>query len=143
LPWDGNGPTSGRGCRWIQHFTILYGETGYSYESILTQYLAGAKTVEIEDPYIRVTHQIQNFVRFCEAIVKTPAVKKITVYTSYDEQTNMQELSDRLNDIKQSLIELDIELDIKINEHLHDREIRMDNGWIIKIDIFRRSTKKH
>ena len=55
----------------------------------------------------------------------------------------MQELSDRLNDIKQSLIELDIELDIKINEHLHDREIRMDNGWIIKIDIFRRSTKKH
>lgn len=116
-----------------QHFTILYGETGYSYESLLTPYLAGAKTVEIEDPYIRVTHQIQNFVRFCEAIVKTPAVKKITLYTSYDEQTNMQELSDRLNDVKQSLIELDIELDIKINEHLHDREIRIDNGWIIKI----------
>lgn len=89
-----------------QHFTILYGETGYSYESILTPYLAGAKTVEIEDPYIRVTHQIQNFVRFCEAIVKTPFVKKITLYTSYDEQTNMQELSDRLNDVKQRLTHL-------------------------------------
>jgi len=116
-----------------QHFTIHYGATGYSYESILSPYLLGAKSVEIEDPYIRVTHQIQNFVRFCEAVVKTPTIRKITLCTSYDDQTDMKELSDRLNDVKQSLLELDIELDIQINEHLHDREIRVDNGWTIKI----------
>lgn len=116
-----------------QHFTIHYGATGYSYESIISPYLAGAKTVEIEDPYIRVAYQIQNFVRFCEAVVKTPTIRKISLCTSYDEQTNLQELSDRLNELKQSLLELDIELDIKINEHLHDREIRIDNGWSIKI----------
>ncbi len=116
-----------------QHFTIHYGATGYSYESILSPYLAGAKTVEIEDPYIRVPHQIQNFVRFCEAVVKTPTLRKIKLCTSYDDQTDMKELSDRLNDVKQSLLELDIELDIQINEHLHDREIRVDNGWAIKI----------
>ena len=33
------------------HFTILYGDTGYSYESILGPYLQGAKAVVIEDPY--------------------------------------------------------------------------------------------
>ena len=53
--------------------------------------------------------------------------------TGYDDQTDLKELSDRLNDVKQSLIELDIQLDININEHLHDREIRIDNGWTIKI----------
>ncbi|MCC8985779.1 MAG: BREX system Lon protease-like protein BrxL, partial [Nitrospira sp.] len=43
-----------------QHFTILYGDTGYSYESIMGPYLQGAKSVVIEDPYIRLQHQIQN-----------------------------------------------------------------------------------
>ena len=116
-----------------QHFTIHYGATGYSYESILSPYLVSAKQIEIEDPYIRAPHQVQNFVRFCEAVIKTPTIRKIDLYTSYDDQTGLEELSERLNDIKQSLIELDIELDIKLNEHLHDREIRIDNGWVIKI----------
>jgi ATP-dependent Lon protease len=28
---------------------------------------------------------------------------------------------------------LNIGLKIKINEHMHDREIRIDNGWTVKI----------
>ncbi|MGX5914821.1 BREX system Lon protease-like protein BrxL [Aliidiomarina sp. Khilg15.8] len=116
-----------------QHYTIHYGATGYSYESIVGPYLEGAKSVEIEDPYIRVTHQIQNFVRFCEAIIKAPNIKKIRLITSYDEDTDVKEMSERLNELKQSLLELDIELDLKVNEHMHDREIRIDNGWTIKI----------
>ena len=36
-----------------QHFTILYGDTGHSYESIMGPYIRGAKAVTIEDPYIR------------------------------------------------------------------------------------------
>jgi len=46
-----------------QHFTILYGDTGYSYESIIGPYLKGAREITVEDPYIRLPHQIQNFVR--------------------------------------------------------------------------------
>jgi ATP-dependent Lon protease len=60
-----------------QHFTILYGDTGYSYESILGPYLRGAKEITVEAPYIRLPHQIQNFVRFCETIVKAPTIKTI------------------------------------------------------------------
>ena len=29
--------------------------------------------------------------------------------------------------------EVDIELDVKLNPNMHDREIRIDNGWTIKI----------
>ena len=79
-----------------QHYTIHYGATGYSYESIVGPYLEGAKSIEIEDPYIRVTHQIHNFVRFCEAVIKTPTVRKIRLVTSYDEDTDVKKMSENL-----------------------------------------------
>jgi len=116
-----------------QHFTILYGDTGYSYESIIGPYLKGAREVTVEDPYIRLPHQIQNFVRFCETIVKLSSIRQINLITGYDESTKISEMHDRLGEVKQSLLELDIVLDIKLNPNLHDREIRLDNGWVIKI----------
>jgi ATP-dependent Lon protease len=116
-----------------KHFTIMYGDTGHTYESIFGDYLNGVKIVTIEDPYIRATHQIANFVRFCEAIIKLGNVKKIILKTGYDEETTISEITDKLTVLKQSLIELDIFLDIQFDDKIHDREIRFDNGWIIKI----------
>ena len=116
-----------------QHFTIYYGDTGYSFESILQPYLVGAKAVTIEDPYIRANHQVQNFVRFCEAVIKSPTVRTITLITSYDRDTDLKELAGRLDELKQSLLEVDVALEVKVNENMHDREIVIDNGWIIKI----------
>ncbi|OTP69755.1 BREX system Lon protease-like protein BrxL [Caballeronia sordidicola] len=116
-----------------QHFSILYGDTGYSYESILGPYLQGAKAVVIEDPYIRHQHQIQNFVRFCETVLKAGTVKKISLITGYDDKTQLAEIAEKLEELKQSLLELDVELEVKLNPNIHDREIRLDNGWIIKI----------
>jgi ATP-dependent Lon protease len=116
-----------------QHFTILYGDTGYSYESILGPYLRGAKELRVEDPYIRLPHQLQNFVRFCETVVKALTVRKITLITGYEEKTQLADLQDKLGELRQSLLELDIVLDIQLNPNLHDREIRLDNGWVVKI----------
>lgn len=116
-----------------QHFTIFYGDTGHSYETLLGPYLRGAREVVIEEPYIRLPHQIQNFVRFCEAVVKHGAVKRIHLITGYDETTPMAEVQDKLGELKQSLLDLDVVLDIELNPNLHDREIRLDNGWVIKI----------
>lgn len=116
-----------------QHFTILYNDIGYSYESIMAPYLTGAKSVLIEDPYIRMSHQIQNFVRFCEVLVKVGTVKKITLTTGYDDKTQLAEIAEKMDELKQSLIESDLELEVKLNPNIHDREIKVDNGWIIKI----------
>ena len=110
-----------------QHFTILYGDTGYSYESILGLYLRGAKELTVEDPYIRLPHQLQNFVRFCETVVKALTVRRITLITSYEEKTQLADLQDKLVELQQSLLDLDIVLDIRLNPNLHDREI----GWIM------------
>jgi len=116
-----------------QHFTILYGDTGYSYESILGPYMRGAKAVVIEDPYIRLQHQIQNFVRFCETVMKSGTVKKINLITGYDDSTQLADIGEKLEELKQSLLELDVVLEVKLNPNIHDREIRLDNGWVIKI----------
>ncbi|SFI33056.1 ATP-dependent Lon protease [Pseudomonas guineae] len=116
-----------------RHFTIMYGDVGHSYESIIGPYLQGAKAVVIEDPYIRLQHQIHNFVRFCECALKAGTVKKITLVTGYDDNTQVAEIAEKLEELKQSLLEMDVELEVKLNPNIHDREIRLDNGWVIKI----------
>lgn len=116
-----------------RHFTIMYGDIGHSYESIIGPYLRGAKTVVIEEPYVRLQHQIQNFVRFCECVLKAGTVKKINLVTGYDDNTQLADIQEKLDELKQSLLELDVELEVKLNPNMHDREIRIDNGWVIKI----------
>jgi ATP-dependent Lon protease len=116
-----------------QHFTILYGDTGHSYETIMGPYLRGAKEVTIEDPYVRMPHQIQNFVRFCETCLKSGSVRSINLVSSYDDRTQLADISEKLDDLKQSLVEADVVLNVSLNPNLHDREIRLDNGWHIKI----------
>lgn len=116
-----------------KHFTIMYGDVGHSYESIIGPYLREAKTIVIEDPYIRHQHQIQNFVRFCECVLKAGTVKKINLITGYDDNTQLADIAEKLEELKQSLLEMDVELEVKLNPNMHDREIRLDNGWVIKI----------
>lgn len=130
-----------------RHFTIAYGDTGHTYDSIVGPYLSGAKVVTVEDAYIRMPHQIANFVRFCEAVVKVPTVREIKLVTSYDEKTDLAALNDKIAELKQSLLEMDIILSIDLDEKLHDREIRLDNGWVIKIgrglDFYQRPDSWH
>jgi ATP-dependent Lon protease len=116
-----------------KHYTILYGDTGHSYESIVGPYLSGTTIVTVEDPYIRIPHQIQNFVRFCETVIKEGTIRKISLITSYDDNSQLADMHAKLDELKQSLLEIDVELDINLNPKIHDREIRFNNGWVIKI----------
>lgn len=116
-----------------RHYTIAYGDTGHSYDTIFGPYLSGAKSVVVEDPYIRMPHQVANFVRFCETVVKTDTVRAVTLFTSYDQQTDMAGLQEKFDELKQSLLEYDVGLDVRLKDKLHDREVRFDNGWTIKV----------
>jgi len=116
-----------------EHYTIHYNATGYSYDSIFGPYLQGATSLIIEDPYIRAHHQIQNFVRFCETVVKSGNCKKIKLITSCGDDIPLSEIQAKLGDLQQSLLELDIALEVEFKQNIHDREVRLDNGWVIKI----------
>jgi ATP-dependent Lon protease len=93
----------------------------------------GARSVAIEDPYIRAPHQIANFLRFCETVVRVPTIRSVHLKTGYDEKTDMAMVNERLAELKQSLLEYDVVLDIELSPTIHDREIRVDNGWVVKI----------
>ena len=53
--------------------------------------------------------------------------------TGYDDNTQLADIHEKLSDLKQSLLEVDVVLEVKLNPNMHDREIRIDNGWVIKI----------
>ena len=124
------------------HYKILYGETGHTYESIFGKYLPGCKQILIEDPYIRTQHQIQNIVRFCELVVKIGSASRIDLLTGYDNQSQLAEVNEKLDMLQESLKELGITFAWKVDENIHDRKVRLDNGWIIKVgrgfDIYQR-----
>jgi len=130
-----------------QSIKIKQGQAGCSYAHLFGKYIPGASVVIVEDPYIRSNHQIYNFLRFCELVVKMaggPVL--ITLTTSADNLEQQQEITSKINEMKASLREYQVDLHLDFNENLHDREIRLNNGWVIKIgrglDIYTKPTSK-
>ncbi|XP_064358353.1 testis-specific gene 10 protein [Dromaius novaehollandiae] len=109
--------------------------TGFSYEKLFQEYLNEIVTeVWVEDPYIRHVHQLYNFLRFCEMLVKGPCkVKTIHLLTSYDEGNGKAQQISGLEEIKQSLRNHGVTLNVSFSSSIHDREIRFNSGWMIKI----------
>ncbi len=116
-----------------KHYRIHYGATGFSYATIFGDYLVGAEEIVIEDPYIRAHHQVLNFLRFCETIVRLGKPKKIKLTTRFDTDLERDEAIPKLHNIGLSLNPYEVELEVKVSSTLHDREIRFSNGWTIKI----------
>uniref|UniRef100_A0A0B6ZLW5 MIT domain-containing protein n=1 Tax=Arion vulgaris TaxID=1028688 RepID=A0A0B6ZLW5_9EUPU len=119
-----------------EQIQITANSIGHSYETLFGHYLTKFVTaVEVEDPYIRSHHQVQNFLRLCELIVrKKSPVKTITLTTGKDDDiNNQQKQQQNLLSIGRSLQIHGIHLQVNYSNTLHDREIRLDTGWVIKI----------
>ena len=115
------------------HYKIHYNSLGYSYERIFGSYLEGVDSIIIEDPYIRATHQVINLVRFCEMLLKNCKPSKIKLITKFDSDLERTDAMTKLDSLKLSLLNSGITFTIEENSALHDREIRLDNGWVVKI----------
>ncbi|XP_053240147.1 MIT domain-containing protein 1 isoform X2 [Podarcis raffonei] len=100
---------------------------GFSYEKLFQEYLNETVTeVWVEDPYIRQVHQLYNFLRFCEMLVKGPCkVKTIHLLTSHDEGNEKSQQLTILEEIQQSLKDFGVTLDVSYSPSIHDREIRV------------------
>ncbi|KAJ8410006.1 hypothetical protein AAFF_G00210470 [Aldrovandia affinis] len=121
--------------KYHEQIKIAENATGYSYDALFRPYISETLTeVWVEDPYIRYIHQLCNFLRFCEMLLKAPCkVRRIHLLTSQDEGESSSQQINALADIKQSLQAHEVTLDLEYSSTIHDREIRFNNGWIIKI----------
>ena len=127
--------------KYNEQIKIQVDSTGHSYETIFGRFLdSSVHKITVEDPYIRAHHQIVNFLRFCELCVKKcDNLKSLELLTTSD--NNEKEQVAKLTELKNSLKQRSIELTWSYSTSLHDREVRMDSGWVIKIgrglDIFK------
>lgn len=108
--------------------------TGHSYKTLFGRFLDDeVHYVVVEDPYIRSFHQCQNFLRLCELLVRSCSnLRHIELLTSKDsksETDQRQWFSNLAND----LLRYRVKLIVKYSETLHDRQITLSSGWIIKI----------
>lgn len=121
------------------------GQTGISYAKLFAPYLADAKSITLEDPYIRTDWQIRNFVEFVSMLLDTRPVEglTLTLCTAEDEE-KAPDLIDKLNDLQDELSNYGITFQFEIKD-FHDRTIKTDTGWLITLgrglDIFDKYTR--
>ncbi|XP_046641301.1 MIT domain-containing protein 1-like [Daphnia pulicaria] len=117
--------------KYHEKIEITANSVGYSYQKVLGRFLDEHVTrVEIEDPYIRSIHQVYNLLRLSELLVSNCRNLKSIFLLTGREPGNQQEM---LDELKQSLAKHKVVLTVEYSTTLHDREIRLDNGWVIKI----------
>lgn len=108
------------------------GQTGVTYEKLFAPYLAKAKEIIVEDPYVRASWQVKNFLEFMTMLIDTrESVEglKVKLYTSEGDE-KIPELIDRLDDIKDDMVEYGIDFEYSFRD-FHDRAITTDDGWRI------------
>lgn len=114
--------------------TIENDATGYSYNSVFGRFLdEDVTTVTIEDPYIKAFHQCQNLVKFIELLMKKcPKLGNIKLVTTRDNETVDQQKK-CFNGVKNELTRFQVAFHVSYSPTLHDRQITLSSGWIIKI----------
>uniref|UniRef100_A0A3Q3XIB8 MIT domain-containing protein n=1 Tax=Mola mola TaxID=94237 RepID=A0A3Q3XIB8_MOLML len=110
--------------KYHEQIRIAEDATGYSYEALFKPYISSVLTeVWVEDPYIRHIHQLYNFLRFCEMLLKASCkVKRIHLLTTQDEVSYFREVLSSL------LCSLSAQ-----GGFSYQKNILFNNGWIIKI----------
>ena len=116
-----------------KNLSFRMGQTGVTYEKLFAPYLANANEITVEDPYIRASWQIKNFMEFVTMLIDTRPVDdlKINLITN-EEEEKIPDLIDKLDDIKDDLVAYGIEFEYKFRD-FHDRCIKTDTGWTITL----------
>ena len=91
------------------------------------------KEITLEDPYIRVYRRLLTFFDSVETAVRLGKPKRICLITNFDDDAEQKEGMTKLSIVSESLKQYDVQLEVQINPHLHDREIRLGTGWTVKI----------
>lgn len=125
---------------------IADGEKGISYTRLFKPYLAAATSIKLVDPYIRFDYQIHNFLNFCECVAPSQGVLQLALVTSAESNEQEKELSEKFEELRDSLAQDRIVFTYNFEDAQHDRWIESDTGWRIVLgrglDIFQKPESK-
>lgn len=113
---------------------IAEGSMNHGYDNIFGKYLTeNVGEILIEEPYMKDYYQLCNLLMFCElAISKCNNLKCIKLTTNKDTNPNSEQVKN-INSISESLAKHNVVLYTDYTTNLHDRQILLSNGYIIKI----------
>ena len=116
-------------------------QTGISYRALFADYLKGATSITLQDPYIRMPHQFRNLLEFCLMLAnnKNPEDELSLEVVTWNDDEHIPVSMQHLDEIQENLADLGIAMTYRMEQH-HDRFIAADNGWKITLgrglDIF-------
>ena len=113
---------------------ITENATNYGYDRIFGKYLTeDVEEILVEEPYMKDHYQLCNLVMFCElAVSNCRNLKCIKVTTNKDKSPNSEQIKS-LNSVADSLTKHNVCLYVDYATNLHDRQVLLSNGYVIKI----------
>ncbi|MCC5907049.1 MAG: BREX system Lon protease-like protein BrxL [Balneolaceae bacterium] len=124
---------------------IRENQTGISYKKLFGDYLEDATEIEVIDPYIRLPHQMKNFMELARLIAeqKQPDEEVSIHLKTNNNEEYISNSKEAFSDMMDSLEPIGIKFTYEFDEDLHDRSINLNNGWKILLgrglDIFQKT----
>jgi ATP-dependent Lon protease len=106
-------------------------QSGISYDNLFGAYLLNATEFNVTDPYIRLPYQLRNFMELAKLISekKDPDTEvKLHLVTSNNEDF-IENAKDAFEQMRYSLESMGILFSYEFDDFIHDRSIKMNNGW--------------
>ncbi|HON33917.1 MAG TPA: BREX system Lon protease-like protein BrxL [Synergistales bacterium] len=118
-----------------KHIQVMENQKGISFEKLFADYLRGAASITIQDPYIRYFYQAKNLSELIQLVIRIKPVGEevdVKLVTKRDDSgtSNQEEL---LNRLQENLEGSGVNFSYVCDESntLHDRYITTDTGWKI------------
>ena len=112
-------------------------QRGVSYELLFGDYIDGARSIVIVDPYIRAFYQCRNLMDLLvvclERMDYSVDSPKVHLITGMDVKVPMKQV-EFLQRIEDAMEPQDLDFTFEFREHIHARHIYVDDRWDIKPD---------
>lgn len=130
-----------------KQINIRMNQKGVSWKSMFGDYFKTAKKVVVTDPFVRLPHQVSNFVELIQAIQDSSIhAEELTIelHTQSTDDEQAATVIDFFQDLQEDLAPRGIEFSWYFDA-VHDRGIVLDNGWTINLgrglDIYERYSR--
>lgn len=130
-----------------KQINIRMNQKGVSWKSMLGDYFKTAKKVVVTDPFVRLPHQVTNFIELIQAIQDSSIhAEELTIelHTQTTDDEQAATVIDFFQDLQEDLAPRGIEFSWFFDA-VHDRSIVLDNGWTINLgrglDIYERYSR--
>lgn len=122
----------------VGHILVPENTKGWSYRRLFAQHLKGARTITVNDPYVRLFFQARNVMEFLQMVHDiVPEGDEVSVHliTKEDWETpgkQQENLNQMVSAFTGSRVAFSWKFDA--NPNFHARSITTDTGWKITID---------